>query len=113
MPDGKEPFRRGDILQQQGHLVHHRSLIRGILATSLVGLVASQSIPQAQGQNRATNYNRHLRAGFSLRRPFASLGWRYEPLAADLFVIAAIVILVARVQIGEALFTNSSGEFSS
>ena len=51
--------------------------------------------------------------GFSLRRPFASLGWRYEPLAADLFVIAAIVILVARVQIGEALFTNSSGEFSS
>ena len=41
------------------------------------------------------------------------MGWRYEPLAADLFVIAAIVILVARVQIGEALFTNSSGEFSS
>ncbi len=51
-------------------------------------------------------------SGFSLRRPFASLGWRYEPLAADLFIILAVTLLVARGPIGEALFTTPSGKFS-
>ncbi len=51
--------------------------------------------------------------GLSLsRRPFASLGWRYEPLAADLFVILSFVLLLTRVQVGEALFTTPSGRFS-
>ena len=84
----------------------------GALAMSLVGL----ALLRAFLRHRDRIEPRTITApstGFSLRRPFASLGWRYEPLAADLFVIAAIVILVARVQIGEALFTNSSGEFSS
>ena len=84
----------------------------GALALSLVGL----ALLRAFLRHRDRIEPRTITApstGFSLRRPFASLGWRYEPLAADLFVIAAIVILVARVQIGEALFTNSSGEFSS
>ena len=84
----------------------------GALAMSLVGL----ALLRAFLRHRDRIEPRTITAPsteFSLRRPFASLGWRYEPLAADLFVIAAIVILVARVQIGEALFTNSSGEFSS
>ena len=51
-------------------------------------------------------------AGFSLRRPFASLGWRLEPLAADLFVILAFTLLVARGLIGDALFTTPGGNFS-
>ena len=46
-------------------------------------------------------------------RPFSPLGWRMEPLAADLLVLAAIVILVTRVQIGEALFLTPAGGFSS
>jgi len=50
--------------------------------------------------------------GFSLRRPFASLGWRLEPLAADLFIILAVTLLVTRGLIGEALFTTPSGKFS-
>ena len=40
-----------------------------------------------------------------LSRPFHKLGWRYEALAADVFLILAFVFLVARVSIGESLFT--------
>ena len=39
-----------------------------------------------------------------LSRPFHKLGWRYEALAADVFLILAFVFLVARVSIGESLF---------
>ena len=40
------------------------------------------------------------------------MGWRFEPLAADLFVILSLVLLLTRVQIGEYLFTTTSGRFS-
>ena len=40
-----------------------------------------------------------------INRPFHKLGWRYEALAADIFLILAFVFLVARVSIGESLFT--------
>ena len=84
----------------------------GALAISLVGLALLRAFLRHRDRIEPRTTTAPS-TGFSLRRPFASLGWRYEPLAADLFVIAAMVILVARVQIGEALFTNSSGEFSS
>ena len=84
----------------------------GALALSLVGLALLRAFLRHRDRIEPRSVNAPS-SGFSLRRPFASLGWRYEPLAADLFVIIAMVLLVARVQIGEALFTNSSGEFSS
>ena len=40
-----------------------------------------------------------------LSRPFHKLGWRYEALAADIFLILAFVFLIARVSIGDSLFT--------
>ena len=41
----------------------------------------------------------------TLRRPFHKLGWRYEALAADIFLILSFVFLVARVSIGDSLFS--------
>ena len=40
-----------------------------------------------------------------LSRPFHKLGWRYEALAADIFLILSFVFLVARVSIGDSLFS--------
>lgn len=40
-----------------------------------------------------------------ITRPFYKFGWRFEALAADIFLIFAFVLLIARVSIGEALFT--------
>jgi len=40
-----------------------------------------------------------------LTRPFHKLGWRYEALAADIFLILAFIFLIARVSIGDSLFT--------
>jgi len=40
-----------------------------------------------------------------LSRPFHKLGWRYEALAADIFLILAFIFLIARVSIGDSLFT--------
>ena len=37
-----------------------------------------------------------------LSRPFHKLGWKYEALAADIFLIFTLVFLVARVSIGDA-----------
>ena len=38
----------------------------------------------------------------TLSRPFHKLGWKYEALAADIFLIFTLVFLVARVSIGDA-----------
>ena len=38
-------------------------------------------------------------------RPFYKLGWKYEALAADIFLIFTLVFLVARVQIGDYFST--------
>ncbi|MEC7436760.1 MAG: hypothetical protein VYB27_06735, partial [Candidatus Thermoplasmatota archaeon] len=40
-----------------------------------------------------------------ITRPFYKFGWRFEAFAADIFLILAFVLLIARVSIGEALFT--------
>ena len=40
-----------------------------------------------------------------ISRPFHKLGWRYEALAADIFLLLAFVFLIARVSIGDSLFT--------
>ncbi len=82
----------------------------GALAISLVCLALLRAFLRARDRVEP----RHIStpSGFSLRRPFASLGWRYEPLAADLFVILSVVLLLTRVQIGEFLFTTPSGRFS-
>jgi len=39
-----------------------------------------------------------------IRRPFSSLDWKMEALAADLLVVSAFALLIARVHIGEAIF---------
>ena len=41
----------------------------------------------------------------TLSRPFHKLGWKYEALAADIFLIFTLVFLVARVQIGDYFST--------
>ena len=38
----------------------------------------------------------------TLSRPFHKLGWKYEALAADIFLIFTLVFIVARVTIGDA-----------
>ena len=82
----------------------------GALALSVVGLAMVRAL--LRHQDRVEPRTISAPQGFSLRRPFASLGWRFEPLAADLFVILSLVLLLTRVQIGEALFTTPSGRFS-
>ena len=82
----------------------------GALALSVVGLAMVRAL--LRHQDRVEPRTISAPQGFSLRRPFASLGWRFEPLAADLFVILALVLLLTRVQMGEALFTTPSGRFS-
>ena len=82
----------------------------GALALSLVGLALLRAFLRHRDRVEPRHISEPSR--FSLRRPFASLGWRYEPLAADLFVIVSLVLLITRVQIGEALFTTPSGRFS-
>ena len=82
----------------------------GALALSVVGLAMVRAL--LRHQDRVEPRTISAPRGFSLRRPFASLGWRFEPLAADLFVILTLVLLLTRVQIGEALFTTPSGRFS-
>jgi len=82
----------------------------GALALSVVGLAMVRAL--LRHQDRVEPRAISAPQGFSLRRPFASLGWRFEPLAADLFVILSLVLLLTRVQIGEALFTTPSGRFS-
>ena len=82
----------------------------GALALSVVGLALVRAVLRHKDRVEPRAISRP--PGFSFRRPFASLGWRYEPLAADLFVIFSLVLLLTRVQIGEALFTTPSGRFS-
>jgi len=82
----------------------------GALALSVVGLALVRAVLRHKDRVEPRAISRP--PGFSFRRPFASLGWRFEPLAADLFVIFSLVLLLTRVQIGEALFTTSSGRFS-
>ena len=82
----------------------------GALALSVVGLAMVRAL--LRHQDRVEPRTISAPRGFSLRRPFASLGWRFEPLAADLFVILSLVLLLTRVQIGEALFTTPTGRFS-
>jgi len=82
----------------------------GALALSVVGLAMVRAL--LRHQDRVEPRAISAPQGFSLRRPFASLGWRFEPLAADLFVILSLVLLLTRVPIGEALFTTPSGRFS-
>lgn len=40
----------------------------------------------------------------TLSRPFHKLGWKYEALAADIFLIFTLVFIVARVTIGDLAF---------
>ena len=40
-----------------------------------------------------------------ISRPLHKLGWRYEALAADIFLLLSFVFLIARVSIGDSLFT--------
>ena len=40
-----------------------------------------------------------------ISRPFHKLGWRYEALAADIFLLLSFIFLIARVSIGDSLFT--------
>ena len=82
----------------------------GALALSLVGLALVRALLRHKDRVEPRSISKP--PGFSFRRPFSPLGWRYEPLVADLFVILSLVLLLTRVQIGEYLFTTSSGRFS-
>jgi His/Glu/Gln/Arg/opine family amino acid ABC transporter permease subunit len=82
----------------------------GALAISIFGLALLRAL--LRHNDRAEPRVVSALSGFSLRRPFASLGWRLEPLAADLFVVLSLVLLVIRVQIGDALFQTPNGYWS-
>ena len=43
--------------------------------------------------------------GFSFRRPFSKMGWKIENLSSDIFLLFALLLLVARVPIGEMAFS--------
>ena len=82
----------------------------GALAISIFGLALLRALFRHNDRTEPRVVS--APSGFSLRRPFASLGWRLEPLAADLFVVISLVLLVIRVQIGDALFQTPNGYWS-
>jgi His/Glu/Gln/Arg/opine family amino acid ABC transporter permease subunit len=43
--------------------------------------------------------------GFSFRRPFSKMGWKLENLSSDIFLLFALVLLIARVPLGEMAFS--------
>jgi His/Glu/Gln/Arg/opine family amino acid ABC transporter permease subunit len=82
----------------------------GALAISIFGLALLRALFRHNDRTEPRVVS--APSGFSLRRPFASLGWRLEPLAADLFVVISLVLLVIRAQIGDALFQTPNGYWS-
>jgi len=77
----------------------------GAFFLALIGLASLRTILRQSDriEPRAINNPNGFSGIFS--RPFHKLGWRYEALASDLFLIFTLIFIVARVAIGDLAFS--------
>ena len=74
----------------------------GALFLALIGLAILRIFLRQKDRIEPRSINIPQDFVGTLSRPFHKLGWKYEALAADIFLIFTLVFLVARVSIGDA-----------
>ena len=74
----------------------------GAFFLALIGLAALRIFLRQSDRIEPRSINIPQDFVGTLSRPFHKLGWKYEALAADIFLIFTLVFLVARVSIGDA-----------
>jgi len=74
----------------------------GAFFLALIGLAALRIFLRQSDRIEPRSINTPQDFVGTLSRPFHKLGWKYEALAADIFLIFTLVFLVARVSIGDA-----------
>ena len=74
----------------------------GALFLALIGLAILRIFLRQKDRIEPRSINIPQDFVGTLSRPFHKLGWKYEALAADIFLIFTLVFIVARVSIGDA-----------
>ena len=74
----------------------------GALFLALIGLAILRIFLRQKDRIEPRSINIPQNFVGTLSRPFHKLGWKYEALAADIFLIFTLVFIVARVSIGDA-----------
>ena len=74
----------------------------GALFLALIGLAILRIFLRQKDRIEPRSINVPQDFVGTLSRPFHKLGWKYEALAADIFLIFTLVFIVARVSIGDA-----------
>ena len=77
----------------------------GALFLALIGLALLRTILRQGDRIEPRFVNSPKDISGKISRPFYKLGWKYEALAADMLLVFAFVFIVARVTIGDYLFS--------
>ena len=71
---------------------------------ALIGLAILRIFLRQNDRIKPRSINNPQNLFGKISRPFQKLGWKYEALAADIFLIFTLVFIVARVTIGDIAF---------
>jgi len=76
----------------------------GALFLALIGLAILRTFLRQTDRVEPRFVNSPKNLSGTISRPFHKLGWKYEALAADIFLIFTLIFIVARVTIGDFAF---------